>query len=38
MGKSLEIDIARSNNISTSSVNRILNDISKDKYVKNSGK
>lgn len=38
MGKSSEKDIARRNNISTSSVNRILDDISKDKYVKNSGK
>lgn len=31
-------NIARRNNISTNSVNRILDSISKDKYVKNNGK
>ena len=37
MSKSSEKDIAKRNNISTNSVNRILNDISDDKYVKASG-
>lgn len=38
MSKSSEKDIAKRNNISTNSVNRILDDISDDKYVKNNGK
>lgn len=37
MQKGSEKDMARRNNISTNSVNRILDDISKDKYVKNNG-
>ncbi len=37
MSKSSEKDIAKRNNISTNSVNRILDDISDDKYVKNNG-
>lgn len=37
MKKGSEKDIAHRNNISTSSVNRILDDISKDKYIKNNG-
>ena len=38
MTKDSEKNIARRNNISTNSVNRILDGISKDKYVKNNGK
>ena len=38
MTKDSEKNIAKRNNISTNSVNRILDDISKDKYVKNNGK
>ena len=38
MEKGTEKDIAKRNNVSSSSVNRILNDISKDKIVKNNGK
>ena len=37
MKKGSEKDIARRNNVSTSTVNRILDDISKDKLVKNNG-
>ena len=37
MTKDSEKNIAKRNNISTSSVNRILDDISSDKYVKNNG-
>lgn len=37
MQKGSEKDMALRNNISTNSVNRILNDISHDKYVKNNG-
>ncbi len=37
MRKGSEKDIAKRNNISTNSVNRILDDISQDKYVKNNG-
>jgi transposase len=37
MKKGSEKDIAERNNISTNSVNRILDDISNDKYVKNNG-
>lgn len=37
MQKGSEKDIAKRNNISTNSVNRILDDISKDKYVKSNG-
>ena len=37
MTKDSEKNIARRNNISTNSVNRILDDISCDKYVKNNG-
>jgi len=37
MQKGSEKDMAKRNNISTNSVNRILDDISKDKYVKNNG-
>ena len=38
MEKGTEKDIARRNNVSSSSVNRILHKISKDKFVKNHGK
>lgn len=38
MHKGSEKDIARRNNVSTCTVNRILNDISKDKLIKNNGK
>ena len=37
MTKDSEKNIAKRNNISTNSVNRILDDISSDKYVKNNG-
>ena len=37
MKKGSEKDIARRNNVSTCTVNRILDDISKDKLVKNNG-
>ena len=37
MTKESEKNIAKRNNISTNSVNRILDDISSDKYVKNNG-
>ena len=37
MTKDSEKNIAKRNNISTNSVNRILDDISDDKYVKNNG-
>lgn len=37
MQKGSEKDMARRNNISTNSINRILDDISNDKYVKNNG-
>ena len=37
MQKGSEKDMALRNNISTNSVNRILDDISHDKYVKNNG-
>lgn len=37
MTKDSEKNIAKRNNISTNSVNRILDDISNDKYVKNNG-
>lgn len=37
MHKESEKDMAKRNNISTNSVNRILDDISSDKYVKNNG-
>ena len=37
MSKDSEKNIAKRNNISTNSVNRILDDISNDKYVKNNG-
>lgn len=37
MQKGTEKDIARRNNVSTCSVNRILDNISKDTYVKNGG-
>ena len=37
MQKGSEKDMARRNNISTNSVNHILDDISHDKYVKNNG-
>ena len=37
MEKGSEKDIARRNNVSSSSVNRILNDISEDKLIKNNG-
>jgi len=38
MHKGSEKDIARRNNVSASSVNRILHDISEDKLIKNNGK
>ena len=38
MTKDSEKNIAKKNNISTNSVNRILDDISSDKYIKNNGK
>lgn len=38
MQKGTEKDIARRNNVSSSSVNRILHKISEDKLIKNSGK
>lgn len=38
MTKNSEKNISKRNNISTNSVNRILDCISKDKYVKNNGK
>lgn len=37
MTKDSEKNIAKRNNISTNSVNRILDDISSDKYIKNNG-
>ena len=37
MTKESEKNIAKRNNISTNSVNRILDDISSDKYIKNNG-
>ena len=37
MNKGSELEIAKRNNISTNSVNRILHDISQDKLIKNNG-